>query len=308
METPQEVLEKIIPERSIIFDSQMLNAVQLCAARYFYEFEMNLRTPHLAQPIEEGDMVHVMFEHLNKVKIHLGGDFQDQFEKAVEYAVKIGEKHSTTLELPPAEIQETIYQFTEAAKYYRRDGYQTLAAEVPFLLPLNITKELGIYYTGKIDHLCITPEQGKAVEDYKTMRRKSMPYVTSNQFTGYAMAANVDWVIVNKIGFQTSLKPHERFLRYPLFYTQHMKDRWKENTIWWGKQLAFFLENDTWPENRTSCDKYNGCPYLPITSATTHEAKLWKMKSEFKVVPEWDPTNVLRKGKEEQKQIEEKAS
>lgn len=286
--------ESIRPEKNVIFDSTILNAVQLCAMRYYLEFELHLRTPNVPEPMEEGDLLHRMEEVFYTKFAAAPQSFQDNFESIVDEAIAHGEQHSLELQLAPAEVQETIYQFQESAKHYRMDGIIPLEVERPFLLALYQSEQLGVYYAGKIDLIALTPEYGKAVIDHKTMRRNREPLSLSNQFTGYAMAADTEFVLVNKIGFQKTLKPHERFRRYPLHYTTNMKDRWKENTIWWGKQLAFFMEHETWPENRTSCDKYSGCLYIPVCSAQTEEARQWAMKSQFIIGSEWDPSAVLR--------------
>lgn len=282
-------------EKNLIFDATILNELQLCGMRYFLGHELHLRLPQVAEPLEEGDMLHRMMEsYYEKVKKN-PTSVMDRFDEIVEESIQEGQAYAANnLSLPPAETNEVVYQFIEQAKHNRLDGIEVLEVEKPFIITLFSDGELAIHYAGKIDLLANVPQFGRCVIDHKSMRRSRDPLSLSNQFTGYATAMDVDYVIVNKIGFQKTLKPHERFRRYPLFYTEDRKKRWKANTIYWGQQLAFYISTNTWPENRTSCDKYNGCIYIPICEANTQEAREWTMKAQFIEGSEWDVTSVLK--------------
>lgn len=290
--------------RNIIFDSQILNSVQLCGARTYYQFYMHLRTPAMPTPIEEGDLLHKMLEFYNK-KIMADNTiiYEDmKWHHLMEEATVFGQLHSTHLSLSPAETSEVMYQFEEFTDHTRYNGFVPLQIEQPFLIKLYDDGDIGIYYTGKIDLVHYHPVHGQdVVTDYKKASRTQEPGPESNQFTGYAYAmreAGIKIVNVYKVGFQKTLKREDRFKQYPLFYSDQQLERWKNNTIWWGKQLMFYEDTETWPENRTSCDKYSGCPYRALTNASSDEARQWIATSQFIVGEKWDPTAVLRKEEE----------
>lgn len=287
-------------KKHIIFDSQILNSVQLCALRTNYYLQKNLRMPEVPVPLETGDLLHKMLEcyYLN-IKEH-GTEViydNDNFNKLIDTCVGIGEAHSVTLSLQPSEVEETIFHFTEYTKHTRMDGLVVKEVEQAFISQIYDSPDLAIYYSGKIDLIADVPNFGDSVIDHKSMRRYQPPEPLSNQFTGYSFCTKIKTVIVNKIGFQKSLKPEDRFKRDPIIYTEDMWFEWQKDTIWWARQYAYFIQFNEWPRNRTSCDKYGGCLFQRICNANNEEAREWLIKTAYVVGEEWDPTAVLNKDK-----------
>lgn len=289
--------------KNIIFDSQILNAVQLCALRTDLNFNKNLLLPEKSHYLEEGDLLHQMFEVYNlELKIHGTNILYDdnRFKQLQEKCQAHGEAVSPEMNISPNQASEVLFQFEKYTSFTRMDGVEILEAEKPFIIELYKDDDLGIFYTGKIDRVTKTPGAGDFIpRDYKSARRTESPSSTSNQFSGYAyfsyLTTGESIIFVDKVGFQKTLTPEERFRSYRLDYTVEMLERWKANTIWWGRQYAYYLDEDIWPENRTSCDKYAGCQYLTICEARTEESRIELMKSAYIVGDKWDPTDVLRK-------------
>lgn len=294
----EESTEKI----NIIFDSQILNSVQLCALRTKYMFHDDLQPPEKATPLEEGDLLHQMFEMYNLGLI--AGNNQEllydnvKWQALVDKCVAHGESVAPAMNLIPAEISEVIFQFTEYVKFTRMDGVIVLEAERPFMVELFNDDTLRVLYTGKIDRVTNTPHYGVCARDYKKTARHQTPTPLSNQFTGYAYATGSQVVMVDKVGFQKTLPPEKRFITYPIYYTKDSLQEWKDDTIWWARQYAFYIETGTWPRNRTSCDKYSGCLYLDICQTATGEAREHIIKTKYIVGEKWDPTAVLRRPQE----------
>lgn len=288
---------------NIIFDSQVLNAIQLCGYKLWLEFEKHYRPDTVATPFEEGDLLHKMLEmYYLAVKEHGVALLysNEEFKSFIEKVIAFGEEYAlTNKDLTPEETSAVLYQFQEYTEHYRMDGLTVLEVEKPFIINLYEGEELGIYYTGKKDLVANDPEFGIVDIDHKKAARTQRPSSLSNQFTGYAYSNNygveVPYVIVNKVGFQKTLSREERFRRYPLPYSKDQLERWKNNTIYWGKQYAFYIENDTWPENRTSCDKYAGCIFQPHCESVTEEARQHLLNTRFVIGEPWDVTAVLKK-------------
>ena len=178
------------------------------------------------------------------------------------------------------------------------DGWKILEVEKAFISELFKDEEIGIYLTGKIDVIADVPNYGISVIDHKSSRRSQEVEPLSNQFTLYSWATEIKTIIINKVGFQKTVPPEKRFSRHPLFYTNVQIERWVKNTIWWCKFYAFCLENDSWPENRTSCDKYGGCIYTPICRSATDEGMIAQISNNFIKGKKWDVTEILmKKGK-----------
>ena len=88
--------------------------------------------------------------------------------------------------------------------------------------------------------------------DHKHSKRRGPVHPLSNQFIGYCWMLGVNNIMINKIGFQISLKPSEKFERPILSYPKDVIDWWVQNTIWWVKMLRFHRKQNVWPQNFTS--------------------------------------------------------
>ena len=97
---------------------------------------------------------------------------------------------------------------------------------------------------------------------------------------------------MNKIGFQKTLKPAERFQRYILTIDDTRIKEWISNAIYWVMQYAQFVDDDFYPMNLTSCDKYSGCMFRKICE-TDPDNRAWKLERDFKTVEEWDVAKQL---------------
>lgn len=156
--------------RNIIFDSQILNTVQACPYKTDKTFNENLVPVHKATPLEEGDLMHQMFEYYNTKLMETGTELlydNDKFEALIGECVALGEKASVEMELIPSEVSEVIFQFDKYVRHTRMDGVKILEAERAFIIELYKDDDLGIYYTGKIDRLTETPGYGIVPRDYK---------------------------------------------------------------------------------------------------------------------------------------------
>lgn len=291
-------LDDSTEKKNIIFDSTILNAVQLCAARSFFEFELNLRPLKTATPLEEGDLLHKMMEWWYTHHMEKGIDLvydNDLYKKVKDEVISTGEEYSVTKDLSAEESSDVIRHFDEYLDHYRMDGIITEFVERAFLCLLYEDDELRIGYAGKIDWGGTQPSHGKCNMDHKSSKRKTDALALSNQFTAYSYFTQTPTLIVNKVGFQKTLDVTERMTRQPLLYPPFKLERWKNNTIWWGQQYAYYLDSGTFPENRTSCDKYGGCIYQPICDSSTEEGRKMAMSAHYVQGSPWDVTKIFRK-------------
>lgn len=282
--------------KNIIFDSQILNSVSACAQKTDLRFNKDLTTVAKNENFEEGDLLHQMKEMYNlalkqyKTSIIYDNNSYDRLLKACE---DFGQWYSIKLELLPSESDSVIYQFLAHSRFTRMDGVEILEVERPYIINLYKDDELGVYYTGKIDRLTNTPNFGIVPRDYKKAKQSTAPEPLSNQFTGYCYATNSDVIIVDKVGFQKTMPPEKRFREFPLYYNAFKKEEWKQDTIWWACMYAFYIETNTWPRNRTACDKYSGCEFTYICDAQDEDYRQHIIKTKYIVGDHWDPTQVL---------------
>jgi hypothetical protein len=221
-----------------------------------------------------------------------------EWDRILKACEEFGQRYSVELNISQEDCDAVIYNFLEWTKFNRNDGVEILEIELPFMVELFKDEELAVYYTGKIDRFTNTPNFGNIPRDYKKAGQRKEPEHLSNQFTGYCYATGSNIIAVDKVGFQKTLEPDKRFLSYYLHYNDFQKEQWKQDTIWWARQYAFYIQENTWPRNRTSCDKYSGCIYRPICDATDDEIRDRIIKTKYTVGDKWDPTKVLGKGKE----------
>lgn len=285
--------------KNIIFDATILNNLQACAQKLYLGSEQDL-IPVGSKPdyFDEGDLLHKMFEFYNLVLKDYGVKIlydNGLFPRLQKAASDYGQWISISLDLSQVECSEVIKQFNEYTTHTRMDGVTVIEAEKAFIIELFKDEELGVYYTGKIDRMTDTPSFGRVPRDYKSGGQRKKVLALNNQFTGYTLVTGSDIIIVDKVGFQKTLKPEDRFSHNPLYYNQFKKDKWKANTIWWAKQYAFYLENSTWPLNLTSCDKWSGCQFVEICDANDEEIRQHIIKTKFVIGEKWDVTAILKK-------------
>jgi len=198
------------------------------------------------------------------------------------------------MDISVADTDEDIRTAREALLFHYRDGMEVYAVEEPFTRILyetpdtvdSTTKQeihgIRILFEGRVDLIAKLPNSPFAVWDHKSESRKSDPSKMSNQFEGSAWAFGVKDVIINKVGFQVTKEPKEKFRRIFLNYSdKELIEEWRRDTI--EKTLEAIERhrresrgNPRWPRNRTSCDKYSGCVYRQVceTKPTTRNVKL----------------------------------
>lgn len=282
-------------QRVLSIDSQILNSIQACARKTQYQFIELVHPAEKAEALEKGDLLHKMLDLYYSARLD-NFDFNswcsqkettpDQIDpelrlpnlkdhtelvKAVQYYGRIS---AVKMNLDPKYTEEVIYQVGEYCKHYEHDGTHTLAVEEVGTKVLLDTPELLVIYNGKIDWIF---EHGKEKmpADHKSSSKRTWgpgtksaqaPDYTSlsNQFIGYPWLLGMNSIMVNKIGFQTSLKPSERFQREILTYSEDRIAEWVSNAQYWAGYLDWCNQTGKYPMNWTSCDKYSGCIYAGI--------------------------------------------
>jgi PD-(D/E)XK nuclease superfamily len=289
-------------QQIISVDSQIINTFQACPAKCNYSFNMNLHPPEKAEALEKGDLMHKMLEiyywfQLDTVtdnevmKELIDNGLIRGSENVVEFCTRCGRFFSAKMNLPAEEVEETIYQFREYCLYYAHDSWHPLAVEEVGSKVLFESEDLKIIYNFKID---LVAEQGKIIApfDHKTAKRRSEPSSLSNQFIGYCYGLGLNNIVINKIGFQKTLSPKERFNRFILTIDDARIKEWINNTVFWVMRMRESMEMNYWPMNLTSCDKYSGCIFSKLCESDP-ESRLYKIERDYNVEKPWDVARVL---------------
>lgn len=280
------------PEKLIVkLDSQIMNSMDLCWERYRLEMVEHWRSRSKPPAMEKGSIMHAMVELYRNGK-KAGMTDVENHGRLVEECVLAGRVSGSNTDRTLEEVEAVIVAFKEYVLRWQYDGWTILDVEQPFTKELYDSDDLQILVEGIVDARVIDPTEGQCVVDSKTEGRKSYPYILSNQFQTYEWAFNVP-VIVDKIGFQTSLENKERFRRQVHRSGPAAIAEWRSDVIQkvreaieWHKKLDAGLK--FLPKNRTSCDKYSGCVYQRVCKEDP-EIREFKLQAYFSKEKPWDP-------------------
>ena len=272
--------------RTIAINSQVLNDVMACGYKAYLRFVRHKQPEHKAEALEKGDLMHRMLKH-HYTEIRAGR--KADYGAIVNEAVQVGLKAASDMDLSQGDVAENIMQYRAYALYYQQDGWVPIEVEQVFskVLYESEEKQIRVIYEGIIDMVAQTPG-GAAIVDHKTSRMRKQPFLLSTQFMGYSWAMNVPHVVVNKIGFQKTLPPKERFNRYRMPYQKAHLEQWKKDAIYYSHLLISWMDQGYFPMNYTSCDKYGGCIFQPVC-ASIPEVREHKLSMLFKEGKPWSP-------------------
>lgn len=291
-------------KETITLDSQILNTISLCERRAKYAFIDSIAPAEKGEALERGDLMHKMLEVYESLRCGLATFESDTWKLLSESGLALGTMEpfeaahaasqffATKMNLAVSDVEEIVKQFDQYVEFYKDDPWETLAVEAVGSKILYENDDYKFIYTFKIDRLA-RKDNLIVPWDYKTSKKRSITSSLSNQFIGYAWATDSNYVVIDKIGFQKTLPPMERFQRVILSYDNERLAEWVNNAIYWADRYAYLL---AYPEtsrmNLTSCDKYSGCIFRPICERAP-SAREWIIDRDYRRIPTWDPGRTL---------------
>lgn len=280
--------------RTVTIDSQILTKIQQCGMRTYLTHILNLRTHDKSAGLQRGSLVH----HFTSAYYgkRLESDNKLDFLSCANHAIAIAKPYAATLTLEQSDINNVLRSLEQYVEFYKFDPMEVLAVETPFAIKLYESEEedLRIIYVGVIDLVAKHgSDQEIKIYDHKSQSRKSDYLLLDDQFEGYAKAAETNVIRVDVVGLQSSVPVQEKCRRIPLSYPPYLLERWQKHAIYWVKQYLVYQGHNEWPENHTSCNKFQLCEMYPICTAVGDNARAWKIQTEFQVGEPWDPTKVL---------------
>lgn len=274
----------------VAIDSTKLNALQLCARKYDLVFNNALSPLSKPEHLERGDLMHKTLQYYYVLRKYRTRWAQNNRTHAdiVKICLKIGEHYAIKLQLDPEEVGAVLFQFTEYCEHYEHDGWdRIISVEQIGSFVLYEDNEIVIIYDMKMDLVLQLDNNLIIPVDHKTVKQRKPPEQLSNQFIGYCYGLGVNNVMINRIGFQKTLKREERFQRFTLSYPNAVLEEWRNNTIWWIKQLLNHIDTDFYPANFTSCDKWGGCVFQTACGKEPIARDVELLRS-FDVAEHWD--------------------
>lgn len=279
--------------RTVIIDSQILTKIQQCAARTNYTHNLHLRLPEKSAALQRGSLIHNFLGGMYEGRMKSGN--KADFLSCANAALPISKAYAATLSLPDHDINNVFKSLEQYVELYKFEPMEVLIVEAPFAFTLYESEEedLRIVYVGITDLIAKDRDSEPKVYDHKSQSRKSDFLVLDDQFEGYSVAASTNVLYVNVVGLQVSVPVAEKMRRVPLSYPATLLERWKKHVVYWVKQYLVYTDNNEWPENHTSCNKFQLCEYYMLCTSVTDEARAWKIQTEYTVGEPWDPTKVL---------------
>lgn len=280
---------------NIVFDMSKYDLFLLCEARFNFRHNLNIGKPGKPEAMDRGTLVHVG-EEVYWTALMNHEHYDDAVSKALS---KIREAGVISSELDPETISRVVDVMEENFDYWRVADQSLVinGVEEPFMYELFDNDDVRLFLTGKIDLAVSDNRYENEPWDHKSYDRTFMPGRMNNQFKNYAYALKSNFLTVNKIGFQKTLKPHEKYIRTRLTFDPVILEEWKQNviTVLMNKYLTCVAENK-WPMNETSCEKYNRrCEFYEICDASGLPAKNWKINSQYIKIEPWDVTRAMSK-------------
>jgi hypothetical protein len=282
---------------NIVMDMSQFDMFRLCEQRFNNRYNLNKTAPTKAPQLDRGTLVHLACETYYEM-LKDGANYGDSTVAALS---KIRQAAVMTTDLEPEVVDRVIDVMEEYFDYWRvvDQNLGIVTVETPFLYLLHEDEEIKIHLAGKIDLLTSDNKYENKPMDHKSYDRSYEVHRMSNQFKNYCYATKSMFLDVNLIGFQKTLKPHEKFRRVPLSYDPYILEAWKQNVIKVMYHYLTCVAENSWPLNETSCDKYNRrCEYFAPCDASGLEAKFYKLNSDFITIEPWDVSKVLRKSSE----------
>jgi hypothetical protein len=282
---------------NIVMDTSMYDLFRLCECRYNYRYNLNKTLPAKTKSLDRGTVVHLACETYYQC-LKDGAKYDYAVQSAL---MKVKEAGVIQTDLESEEITRIVSVMEEYFDFWRVEdqNFQIVSVEQPFLYVLYEDDDVRIHMAGKIDLIYSDNKYTNMPVDHKSFDRSYEVGRLGNQFKNYCRATGSYFLLVNKIGFQKTLKPHEKYLRVPVSYDPFILDDWRDNVV---KVIFHYLEcaaRNSWPMNETSCDKFNRrCEYYDVCDSSGQEAKLYKLNSNYITVEPWDVSKVLRKSSE----------
>lgn len=310
-----------VGKKNVIMDSQVLTTLMTCGRLTDFRFNMSLQSiKGKSNSLECGSIVHTFMEYYYKniingidktkalgfgmaaAELYIRGcqmctDFvpTPEFPKppcghkvnefqGVKNTPKDSEAHKTGWSW----ALKTCEQYVE---FYKNDHWVPLEVEIVKQKVLYEDDEIRIMWKAKLD-LTADTNQSILPIDHKTMKQQRPNNSLNNQFIGQCHIMNTRNMVINKIGFQTSLKPEERFTRSIISYSAPRLMEWASDTLpFYARMLLMYAETGYFPPNYSNCEgKYGPCPFKGVCESDPGMREE-ELKLNFVVGPEWNPTN-----------------
>jgi len=276
-------MEVLIKKKNVIMDSQIITTLQGCDRKADYRFNHSLvPIKGKSRSLEKGSLVHEFMEAYYKA-IKNGSNRAVAESMGHVAATKYIKEMKNT---PTEEALEAVEVCHKYLKHRKNDAWTIIDVECGRGEVVYEDDEIRVLYKVKYDLIVDTNQEVISV-DHKTMSRNGETLGLNNQFMGQCLLLKKNRMMVNKIGFQKSLKPEEQFVRVMIPYSKDRLAEFVELIGYYAKVLVNNHESGYWPPRFTQCDKFFGCEYKHVCEGDRSDRNRL-LKEQFVVGEPWD--------------------
>lgn len=326
-----QAVDKTYKKINIAMDATLLTAIMSCPRYTDLRFNNNLiQIGGKSNSLEVGSLVHIFLENyygsiikgfdkskatgfaFSSAELYIRGcKFCSNFKPYTEDGIEVNKPkcgHSVNqyegMKNTPKDIDKSnpehkgkvSWQFAldtcdQYLKFYASDFWIPLFVEEVKGKILYEDEDIRILWKAKLD-LGVDTNNGIYPVDHKTMKQNRSQLTLNNQFTGQCHIMGTRSVVINKIGFQSTLEPKEKFIREMVSYSVPRLLEWQREILpYYAKLLIMYSENGYFPPNYDHCEgKYGKCNFYKVCESDPLMREEL-LKQNFIVGPEWNPNN-----------------
>lgn len=284
-------MEVLIKRKNVIYDATVLSTVISCARYADFRFNLNLvPIKGKSRSLEMGSIVHKALEvFYGELIKHFPR--QMALDNALMAARAFADDPDEVVNLSEEDKQLALTTCEQYFEFYKADHWVSLEVENVKGVEIYKDDEIRIIWKAKFDWIADT-NQGIFPVDHKTHSQRRDTLTLNNQFIGQCVVLGTRMMFVNKIGFQTSLKPAEKFTRVPINYSLDRINEWKDEIVpYYAKLHLMYEESGYYPPNYSHCEnKWGFCMFKDVCESNRNMREE-TLRQQFKIGKVWDPTN-----------------